>query len=291
MAGSFIHTKPISEAGFVYLGGWSPNAGTNATGSIVDAGLLYNYELSSKSYDDYSLFLKINGEGALISKSSAVTRIGQPSHIDCEDGASVNLEFRVMPWELNLGQGPGCVSSKEVSAPWELKACGTLALLAQQGVGTYGFQVVVFVAKDITYGGWGHMSSGPTPGGRIQFFPQTPCGGCVFKWMTSIGQKNTDGYKEDLTDGSYYSATWENRGIAPWAVPGATGKGGQVLPVPMTTNLTHCAEYPTWTAYNASSIKSDCKNSPAGLTGLSSVISVTNYSVTGETDTISLTKP
>jgi hypothetical protein len=290
-AGSFIEEKPIGEAGFVYLGGWSPTASISEKGSIVDAGLQYNYELTKKSHDDYSLFLKIFGEGDLITKSNYPGGPGQPNHVDCENGGTVALEFLIEPWELNLNQEPstGCVSSKKVTAPWDLKDCGTVALVAQRGWGGVSFQIIVFVAPNISYGGWGHMSYGPTGGGLIQYFPQVPCGDCVFKWMTSIGQKNTDGYSENLTDGSHFSATWTEREIAPWAEPGVK-LPLPTLPVPMTAALTFCSEYPTWTTYSGSSIKDDCKSSPTGLTGLSDVIQVSNFTISGETDTISLTK-
>lgn len=103
--------------------------------------------------------------------------------------------------------------------------------------------------------------------------------------MTGIGQKS-----ENLLDGSNYSATWSNRHIAPWAAGKSAPKDSESLP--MTTGLTNCSEYPLRSVYSPGTVKSDCSNSPSkGLTGNEGDVKVTNYSVTGETDTTVLPKP
>jgi hypothetical protein len=205
------------------------------------------------------------------------------------------MEFRVAPWELNLNtrKGSGCVSSKTVHNPWELKACGTVAFILERGTGgigqQYNFEAIVWVAPSISYGGWGKLAisnQGTAQKPQPYYWPQVPCGGCVFKWATAIGQD-----QENLTDGSLYSATWSKRAIAPWATdPGDVHDPIYGDPVPMTASLAYCTEYPLWRGtYDGTTAKEDCSDTPKSVNGNAGDVKVANYAVDGELDSITLT--
>jgi hypothetical protein len=118
-AGEFVHNSVDNDAGFSYLGGWSPSPGQ--PGGVIDAGLQYDYELSDESYDDYALFIKIPGVGtAEISQSTTPPGGRVPPHIDCGSGG-VLLEFDASPWVLDFGQRPGLrkVDNRGVAAAVE----------------------------------------------------------------------------------------------------------------------------------------------------------------------------
>jgi hypothetical protein len=289
-AGSF---KKKGDIGFVYLGGYSTSP--DETGGSVDAGLQYNYEddPSLPNLDNYELFIGIRNEPKLVYTSTNPPGDLKPHYINC-GGAPASMEFRVAPWELNLSRtGSGCVAAKGVGSPYILKACGRFAFILERGVGGIGQQyndeVIVWVAPSISFGGWGVFATSPQGSAQkpqTYYWPQVPCGGCIFKWVTGIGQE-----QENLTDGSLYSATWSKRGIAPWA----TDPGTKVLPpygnpVPMTKNLTLCTEYPLWRGtYDGATAKEDCSDTPA-VTGNRGDVKVADYTVEGELDSITLTE-
>jgi len=289
-AGSF---KQKGDIGFVYLGGYSTSP--DETGGSVDAGLQYNYEddPSLPNLDNYELFIGIRNEPKLVYTSTNPPGDLKPHYINC-GGPPASMEFRVAPWELNLSRtGSGCVGGKKVGSPWQLKACGTFAFILERGVGGVGQQyneeVIVWVAPSISFGGWGVFAvsnQGTAQKPQPEYWPQVPCGGCIFKWVTGIGQE-----QENLTDGSLYSATWSKRGIAPWA----TDPGTKVLPlygnpVPMTENLTLCSEYPLWRGtYDGTTAKEDCSDTPKNITGNAGDVKVADYTVEGELDSITLT--
>lgn len=289
-AGSF---KAKGDIGFVYLGGYSTSP--DETGGTVDAGLQYNYEddPSLPGLDNYEMFIGIRNEAKLVYTSTNPPGEPKPDFIAC--GGATSMEFRVTAWELSLDTraGSGCVSSKTVNNPWQLKGCGTFAFILERGVGgigeQYNYQVIVWIAPSISYGGWGKLATsnqGTARNPQINYWPQVPCGGCIFKWATAIAQE-----QENLTDGSLYSATWSNRAIAPWATdPGDLQNPTNGDPVPMTANLTLCSEYPLWRGtYGEETAKADCSDTPKNITGNEGDVKVANYTVEGELDSITLT--
>jgi hypothetical protein len=285
--------KQKGDIGFAFMGGYSTSP--DETGGSVDAGLKYNYEddPSHPNLDSYEMFIGIRNEPKLVYASTNPPGDLQPHFIDC-GGPPALMEFRVAPWELNVSKkGSGCVAGKGVGSPYNLKACARVAFILERGVGGVGQQyneeVIVWVSPSVSFGGWGVLATsnqGTPQKPQTDYFPQVPCGGCIFKWVTGIGQE-----QENLTDGSLYSATWSNRGIAPWA----TDPGTKVLPpngnpVPMTANLTLCTEYPLWRGiYDGVTVKEDCSDTPA-VTGNAGDVKVANYSVQGELDSITLTE-
>ncbi len=239
-AGSFNHTKPLSDVGFLYLGGWSPTP--SATGGAVDAGLQYNYELSPKSKDDYSPFIAI-------SKVKGYVATG--THVGCNNVAF--LEFLVAPI-LKHRDNPSCGHSDPT--------CQTYALVfaADVQVGSKFISYVAdYISPSVTQGGWADPYTLKGSGNRPAYFSETPCGGCVFKFMTSIGQS-----KADYTDGSSYAATWSNKEIA----CAATACDGKHSVVPLPAKLTYCSEYPLWHGRYGPPYNGDCSDTPSGISGL-----------------------
>jgi hypothetical protein len=291
-AGNFgpLGTKDV---GYAYLGGWSAGWGSLPKGlasdAVVDAGLQYN--LGASNHDDYSLFMNIGGK--IISPSSAGIKIAQPPHIVC--GGVTGLEFRVF---ANVPQfqkvEPACYigSAKypESLAYGPNPACDTYALMligkSKHFNGHLGHDIIwaiEWVAPTWNDGGWAKLttSKGYWEGkyNVTLHSASAPCGGCIFKWMTSIAQKH-----QNLQDASTYSATWSDRSISGAALNGDSS----IEPVPITPAITDCSEYPLWIPPYGQPYNADCKDTPAGLNGLAQSITVKNYSATGETDTITL---
>ena len=276
------------------MGGWSPKSAQD--GGVIDAGLQYNYEASQNpkkpSGDDSSLFLKIPGFSKLLVTAST-KGIGlppQPEHIDC--GTTVLLEFHVAPWELAFKQLTCPKAGTNTQDAHEFQGCGTYALMLLEGYdgGTlngYGLRCIVWIAPDITYGGWAEFATSEigVQHKATAYWPQVPCGGCIFKWMTSIAQET-----ESLQDGSHFSASWSQRGIAPWAYGKTTWTDPQP-PISMNSALTRCSEYPLWTTYSSKTVEADCENTPKSIKGIAASVQASGYSVTGEKDTITLAKP
>lgn len=284
-AGAF---KP-GDAGFAFLGAYSGKP--TETGGTVDGGLEYLYEQDPKdpTLDRYRLFLGILNVAKLVYTSSPSADDPEPPLLDC--GGTATMELRIAPWEMNLDTvpGSGCASSKTINSPWKSPFCGTVAFILERGRGGIGEQydedAIVYIAPKISYGGWGQIAISDQGTGKnpdTHYWPQVPCGGCVFKWMTSVAQK-----QEDLLDGSTFSATWSNRQIAPWAVhPGDVNTPTKGNPVPMTEDLTLCSEYPLWHGtYSGKTVLEDCADTPReGLTGVETVVRASGYSVSGERD-------
>lgn len=293
MAGNFVHSGDINDAGFSYLGGWSTTP--NVDGGTIDAGLQYNWQIKADSHDDYSLFIKIPGVSKLeITKSTPVPGIGQPKHLDCYQQAAATIEFHVEPWFLSFGELK-CIKGGNVVLTEQLKACGTIALIVERGTGgtgtQYSGQTIVWLADDATFGGWGQYATSPgtvsVKGVRQNvtfYWPQVPCKGCIFKWMTSIAQET-----EDLRDGAHFTATWAHREIDPDALEETGPEPGSS--VPMVESITRCSEYPLWNGYGEKTVESDCANTPKTAKGLAATVQVKNYTVTGEIDTITLKGP
>jgi hypothetical protein len=293
-AGSLIHSAKQEDGGYSFLGGWS--ATPKEKGSDIDAGLHF-HEVTAYLDEYYTLFIKIPGYSTIeITKSTDPPGDRTPADIDC--GKETQIEFRVAPWPLDFGDTPECKGSATVPLAYMVKACQTVAFIAERGFGgvgsQYNEQAIVWVAPSVTFGGWGTLATstqGVSWGGAYHqvpaYWPQAPCGGCIFKWMTAIAQS-----PQNLDDGSNYTATWSDRSIAQWAF-GPDYKGPIVAgyPYPMTKDLTRCSEYPLWSDYNPLSVISDCGNTPVGLSPDNGRVHVTDYSVIRETDTINLKNP
>jgi hypothetical protein len=289
-AGSFKK----GDHGFVLLGAYSTKP--SEAGGSVDGGLLYNYEddPADPTLDEYRLFLGILDVAKLVYTSTDPPGGESGSSIRC--GGNSTMEFRVAPWELGLNSraGSGCVSSKKANNPWELEACATVAFIIERGTGGIGEQhneeAIVWLAPSISYGGWGeaaisNQATAAKP--NLNYWPEVPCGGCIFKWITTIGQD-----QQNLTDGSIFSATWSNRKIAPWATdPGDVTLPAYGNPVAMTEKLTLCTEYPLWRGtYDETTATEDCSDTPKNITGNAGDVKVANYAVDGELDSITLTE-
>jgi hypothetical protein len=293
MAGSFVHSGHINDAGYSYLGGWSTTP--NVDGGTIDAGLQYNWQIKGDSHDDYALFIKIPKVDKLqITASSPVLRISQPKHLNCYEQVATTLEFHVSPWSLSFGE-LNCIKGGDVVQTEQLEACSTVALILERGTGgtgnQYNGQAIVWLAPNAKFGGWGDYATSTgtvTVKGVRQnatfYWPEVPCDGCIFKWMTSIAQET-----EDFTDGAHFTAQWAHREIAPAAL-GETGPDPGT-PVLMEESITRCSEYPLWNGYGEKTVESDCANTPKTATGLAASVQVNHYTVTGEIDVITLKGP
>ncbi len=289
-AGSFA----TGDTGYAYLGGWSGDWNTLSGGlaahAVVDAGLQYNLGTSSH-HDDYAMFMKI-GKDKIISVGNDPL-YSKPPHIRC--GGITGLEFRVVaPVPQLQSVQPACWigtgRSAETLASGPNPACDTYGLMlfgeSRHFVGHLGSNIVwaiEWVAPSWDDGGWAQLVKfkGYWEGKQnvTRYTSGAPCGGCIFKWMTSIAQST-----EHLHDGSTYSATWTYRKISGYAFKGSYPSGL----VSLTRAITDCSEYPLWVPPYGKPYNADCKNSPSGLTGVAQSITVNNYAPTGETDSINL---
>ena len=257
-AGTFTHD---SDIGFTYLGGWSSD--TTKPGSSVDAGLQY-----SDSKDNYAPFVAVSGSEDYTGVKGYVAT---GSRIPCNDSTPIVLEFDVYPALLTSdckGTDPDCHSY----------ALG-LAVANTKG---HLEQAVFWIVPNegsslgVDFGGWATLNDD----GK-NYWTETRCGGCLFKYMTSIGQKKPGDYK----DGSSYHATWSSRYIACFALT-CDDRGD---PVAVTSAILDCSEYPLWYDKVYQHGNRDCTNTPKGTKGLGRSVEVSHHQATGETDTISLT--
>jgi hypothetical protein len=257
-AGKFVHNSTHSDAGFLYLGGWSTTP--NKPAGTVDAGLQYNYQLSPKSKDDYSPFVAISGTKGYVATGT---------HISC--GTTVVVEFDAYPVRLTAD----CLNSDQTCHSYALgvavadlegKLISTAIWVSTNTPTTLGVDV----------GGWADLfeTKGPSFGSEVR------CGGCIFKFMTSIAQSKPGDYH----DGASFSAKWSSKYISCFAT--TCDKAGDDVFV--TADITDCSEFPLWTKPYVDSSR-DCKNTPAAATGLASSVQVSGYSPKSETDKISLT--
>jgi hypothetical protein len=239
------------DAGFSYLGGWSPTP--QAKGGAVDAGLQYSNQATAISHDNYALFIAISNTAYVVSNPSGLN--GDPSRIDCSDTTATDLKFTVAPLhggELGLlSPLSECISTESHTTEHPgntVESCETyqFVLTARPHGSTTGEQILAWYAPSATFGGWGEVGSYIGEHASLHdqseklYYATTPCGNCIFKWMTSIGQKIPH---QDLHDKSTYGATWSDRTIASWAT------GGTEEPptdVPLTKALTLCTEFPVW---------------------------------------------
>jgi hypothetical protein len=310
---TFCHSGNFAsgDSGYAYMGGWSGTwntlTGSNAIGSAIDAGLQYNYELSTESADDYSMFMKIGGlpkdktiisTGNWINPKTGKPAYAQPTHIVCsrfKDTAFANLSFSVVPTTKPPTQEKACWKGSGVDilnyGPL-LADCQTYMLILTAE--SYNFKgetdgklhtkVIGYVSPDLTQGGWATLMSWKSlwyDKPATLWTAETYCKDCIFKWMTSIAQS-----KENLTDKSYYGATWSNRQISGFATHEKWPQGGET--VPLTAAITDCSEYPLWHTPYPTKYNTDCTTTPAGLKGTTQSVKVWKYSPEEEFDTIDL---
>ena len=282
-AGSFASDNDV---GYAYMGGWSANWNTAHGSGVVDAGLQY-----SPLLDNYAMFMNIGGVG-IIHKGNDAKAI-QPPRIQCGRYNGAGMKF----WAYGAAQlksvAPACwiYPGKGVSNNpphfWGFTrpSCNTYALAL--GVSSLGFigptklYLIVWFAPNIEDGGWAELL--PYTAGQwgvelhvAGWLPIVPCGGCMFKWMTSIGQKP----KENLTDGSNFGTAWSQRSITGWP-------GSREL-VPLNKADTFCTEYPLWHDSYPAKHTTDCQDTPSGLAGIQRSVQVGDYSPGGEKDAIDL---
>jgi hypothetical protein len=252
-------------------------------GAAVDAGLQYNYGHAG-SKDDYSPFLNVSG----LKGYRQLTPAAQ--HVPC--GSMVALAFRVHPVLAEGCPGADDVDWKNVADP----KCPAIAMtLTVDDVATKAVQVLTWIADEgdapsgavdsanHLFGGWGDLFSSTDASTHKKLYgSEAPCGGCIFKWMTSIGQKPPGHYH----DGATFTATWSHRAIICTAVNPQCQNVTQ--PAPLTAALIDCTEYPYWAATYQFGTR-DCSNTPTGASKLELSVGVRAYAPTGEIDAISLT--
>jgi len=274
-AGNFVHPNGIKEAGFSYVGGWSPTA--QGGGSSLDAGLQYNYQISPDSKDDYSPFINIAGIGY-------VTGAGSGAHLACQSGLAA-YGFAIMPTFKST-----CDASIEYSDP----NCPTYAFdiyFEPDPSNQYANNVgVIYISDDATRGGWGSVVKFETQ--PDLFFESVSCGGCVFKRMTTIGQSDPanppPADRENLQSGSSFASSWSGTVISCWANQSCPD-GRSYGVVPWDASITGgCTEYPYW---NGSFIpgQDECTATPSFVTGVSASVQVNNFTFDGESTLINLT--
>ena len=287
-AGKFV----TGDVGYIYLGGWSGTwdtlKGTLGNGSVIDAGLQY-----SPLKNDYAMFMAIGGGShpiGIITKGNQ-SDAKQPTRIAC--GALTHLFFTVDSTVLAPHAPSSCLDNgteKVFFGP--SPACTTYALQLEANsahvegrIGKVVEQFILWIAPTVDTGGWSHAYKfvGDWNGKHNQtlYASKAQCANCMFKWMTSIGQK-----KENLASGSTFTATWSSRQITDWAFGGKDANGQKM--VALAPGITDCSEYPLWHSPYGKPYNADCKNSPSALKGLSQTVKVTGYTSGGETDSIAL---
>ncbi len=295
-AGNFAH----GDRGYSYMGGWSPTWDSAGTPAVIDAGLVYNYQASKKSIDDYSVFMNLGNGIGIISKGNAEQLDGdplypQPTHIGCYSPGMTRLNFSVLPAHQLPSRAPECWDVKDNEGNFTgfpIAACNTYALMLSVASEHFlGFEgghtsYIVWVSPNVTDGGWAHLDKYTAPywNGKKNvagWVANVTCGGCIFKWMTSIAQSKGN----TLTDGSYFGAVWYKREISGYALgePFLAGSGELKT---ITAQITDCSEYPLWRPPYSTNYQADCKNSPSGLTGIAKTVEVKDYVPGGEWDII-----
>lgn len=279
-AGKFATT----DTGYTYLGGWSgkwdmPNVGA---GSVVDAGLQY-----SATRDDYAMFMNLGKPIGTIHQSN-FSGSKQPSRIAC--GALTHLIFTIISTVLAPNPPSECLVNGKQSFVGPSPACTTYALQLEANSahveGRTGIveQFILWIAPSVDTGGWAELvkftGDWNLKHNQTLYRSQAPCGNCSFKWMTSIAQK-----KENLADGSTFTATWSQREITDYAFGGTNATGAHMVSI--TPGITDCSEYPLWHSPYGTPYNADCKNTPSSLKGLSQTVKVTSYTPGGEADSIS----
>ncbi len=287
------------DRGYAYLGGWSGTWDTAGGPSAVDAGLIYNYEASLKSADDYSMFMNLGNGIGIISKGNAETHDGKeaelpPTHIACNAFGLATMTFSVSGTFQLPSVAPQCWQGKGGDAEWigfPNAECSTYAMtlsVTSEFFDTYSgahTALIIWVAPNITDGGWGHLVKFVSKyyNGKYNvpgYIASATCGGCMFKWMTSIAQPKGN----TLSDGSYYGAVWFKREISGYALKESYTAGSPLIRT--TKNLVNCSEYPLWHPPYSSDYQADCTNMPSGLKGAAQTVLVKDYFPDGEWDII-----
>jgi hypothetical protein len=281
------------DIGYSYMGGWSGTwntlTGANAVARAIDAGLQY-----SPANNNYAMIMTIAGSGTIhtvqISKSNTKDAV-LPPRIDCTDENDwADMYFAALGAYQLQSVAPNCWNTDEVPTfiGFPYKDCNTyvlrLAVASDQFDGHIGgiqFFYIFWFSPGYQQGGWGELQPFTAKNYRgaenvAGWVPRAPCGSCTFKWMTSIAQQT-----QDLTDQSWYTASWSNREISGWPATNAL--------VSLTKEKTNCTEYPLWHASYPTKHSEDCEDTPKGMTGQEKSITVTNYAPTREMDLISLT--
>lgn len=313
---SGIFAKGGQDRGYLYMGGWSPTwnsvKGSAATSAAVDAGLVYNLDASENSIDDYAMFINLGNKVAIMSKGNGITGVDtdsettvQPPHILCHTprngvpdiASEVNLTFTIIPMLQLYSAAPGCYEGNDKNHTWlgfPDPGCTTFAMvLTASSYNFVGYKntqhtgFIMWVAPSIGEGGWASLikivaqywnGKFNVPG----YIAETTCGGCIFKWMTSIAQSD-----QNLSDGHAFGAAWLNRGIAgyAWGKNSSHNNGGVY---PLTADITDCSEYPLWHTPYPARLNTDCTNTPSGLKGLAQSVQVRDFDTKGEWDIIDL---
>ncbi len=286
------------DQGYSYMGGWSATWNTAGGNAAVDAGLAYNYEAGRD--DDYSVFINLGKSiGGIISTGNAEDAGGkkaflQPTHIACDKVGVARLNFSVFGAPQLRTVKPECyrgTGNDSTFLGFPIASCNTYAMMLMvtsdyfktfKGAHT---GIIMWVSPDISIGGWAHLVKFTSPywNGKYNvpgYEVAANCGGCMFKWMTSIAQSGPN----DLSDGSDYGAAWFERKISGYAL-GLSYTAGDPL-IKLTEKLANCSEYPLWHPPYGTDHQADCTNTPAGLKGLAQTVKVKDYGPDGELDII-----
>jgi len=274
-AGNFVHPNGIKEAGFSYVGGWSPTA--QGGGSSLDAGLQYNYQIGPNSQDDYSPFINIAGIGY-------VAGAGSGAHLACQSGLA-SYQFALIPTFKST-----CDPSTQIGDP----NCPTYAFnleFAPDPNNRFANNVgVMYISDDATQGGWGSVVRWDNQ--PDEYVESVSCGGCVFKRMTTIAQSDPanppPADQENLQSGSSFTSSWSGTFISCWANQSCSDPYNYGV-VPWDASITGgCTEYPYWTGSFIPG-QDECTATPSSVTGVSASVQVTNFTFDGESTSISLT--
>ena len=264
------------DVGHAYLGGWSTTP--EAPGGTVDAGLQYDWlQHPHKSKDDYAPFINISKHYWSLTQQAWV---GQWAGHTGREGCN-NTGFALLGFEVHPITDPPCSFTKCVGGSYELildvedGLNGNIATLIWEAPGVS--------APGPLFGGWGDVYAYSGSGCKTTCYnSEVPCGGCIFKYMSSIAQPAPGNY----TDTSRYTVQWFKRSVSCWETQSCPANSEPLIA--LTADLVDCSEYPMWGAvYNHGN--RDCKNTPKTLKGIEKSVGVSGYSPTGEIDAISLT--
>ena len=285
--------RPHRDDGDVYLGGWSTTP--TKPGGNVDAGLQYNWKQQKGSTDSYSLFMNIAGVGywstALNGGNDGWFDGSNAYHIPCgaptSDKGYAAILFSVQAMGL-VTISPTCDAVGDTS-----HSCASYSLnLTVKSAQPNEITSISWIAPPNTttgtiFGGWGDTykvtNAGACTATNPCWFAETPCKGCIFKFMSSIAQKKPVDYEDKST----YTVSWAERSISCWINASCTHNDPNKL-IALTAAMVDCSEYPVWGGTYQHGTR-DCTNTPSGLSGVQQSVGVSNYSPTAETDAISLT--
>lgn len=229
-----INGQPFADQAYAYMGGWSQFY--TLQGGNVDAGLMSNAGVQPSSLDNYTMFIRLSGVDPW--SFAATTRDGQSVSVfkvPCGVGP-VHMEFYIAPASIGYTM------------------VLNVAYFDATRNANYGATIGVY-ESDPSYGGW-----------------WTSCQACVLKRMTSIGQDLNGGPGDDLSDGSSFSATWQNATVScGFDAALCTPAGNESWQLGSTGG---CMEFPSWT------------NGYFDCGGGAGIVSVSNFNYNGEADRI-----